>query len=167
MNELVRMLEIQYNDSLETLKNVVRLCPDTLWAADNDGLPIWNQVIHSLMGSDFWLRTDYESEFISCLPIPENVREQLWSEEWCSNGSFMTKAQVTDCFDALEKKKSEFFALLTDEMLSRKILPDMKFTYLSVICAQIRHIMCHSGMCAAAITAAGGEELPWIAFGEN
>lgn len=38
MNEIVRMLEIQYNDSFYTLKNVIRLCSDTLWAADNDGL---------------------------------------------------------------------------------------------------------------------------------
>lgn len=150
------------------LKNIVSICPSALWTADNDGAPVWNQVIHSLMGSDFWLRTDYSSEFVSCLPIPENVRDRLWTEEWCSvQDGFMTKEQVMDALSAFEKKKSEFFSVLTDDMLSRKILPDMEFTYLSVICAQIRHIMCHAGMCAAAVTAAGGEELPWIAFGEG
>ncbi len=168
MNEISKMLKIQYEDSYKMLKNAVDLCPDGLWKADNNGLPVWNHIVHALMGSNFWLRNDYSADFEFCFDLPDNVREKLLNDEWCGEtDGFMTKAQVMDCFKAFDTIKDKFFNSLTDEMLCRKILGDMEFTYLSVICAQIRHIMCHVGMCEDAIIAFGGEEIPWEAFGEN
>lgn len=99
-------------------------------------------------------------------PHRKIVRDTLLQDEWKSDG-FMTKEQVMDCFKAFDAKKDEFFGSLNDKMLCRKIRDDMEFTYLSVICAQIRHIMCHVGMCEDAILAFGGNEIPWVAFGEN
>lgn len=168
MNEISKMLKIQYEDSYKMLKNAVDICPDELWKADNNGLPVWNHIVHALMGSNFWLRTDYSADFEFCFDLPDNVREKLLNDEWCSEtDGFMTKEQIMECFKAFDVIKDKFFDSLTDEMLCRKILDDMEFTYLSVICAQIRHIMCHVGMCEDAIIAFGGEEVPWEAFGEN
>lgn len=168
MNETVKMLKIQFEDCCKMLKSVVDICPDELWKADNNGLPIWNHVVHALMGSDFWLRTDYMADFSSCLDFPDSLRDKLFRDEWCSEkDGFMTKDQVMDCYKALDVKKEKFFDLLNDEMLCKKIRDDMDFTYLSVICAQIRHIMCHVGMCEDAIIAFNGEEIPWVAFGEQ
>ena len=168
MNEISKMLKIQYEDSYKMLKNAVDICPDGLWKADNNGLPVWNNIVHALIGSNFWLRTDYSADFEFCFDFPDNVREKLLNEEWCSEpDGFMTKDQVKNCFKAFDVIKDKFFDSLTDEMLCRKILDDMEFTYISVICAQIRHIMCHVGICEDAIIAFGGEEIPWEAFGEN
>ena len=168
MNEIVKMLKVQYEDSYKMLKNAVEICPDGLWKADNNGLPVWNQIVHALIGSDFWLRLDYTADFESCFSLPDNLGEKLFRDEWCNESDgFMTKEQVMECFKKYDVKKDKFFDLLNDEMLSKKILDDMDFTYLSVICAQIRHIMCHVGMCEDAIIAFGGEEIPWVAFGEN
>ena len=168
MNEISKMLKIQYEDSYKMLKNAVEICPDELWKADNNGLPVWNNIVHALMGSNFWLRTDYSADFEFCFDFPDNVREKLLKDEWCSEtDGFMTKEQVKNCFKTFDVIKDKFFDSLTDEMLCQKILDDMEFTYLSVICAQIRHIMCHVGMCEDAIIAFGGEEIPWEAFGEN
>ena len=167
MNEIAKMLKIQYDDSYKMLKNTVEICPNELWSADNNGLPVWNHIVHALMGSDFWLRLDYSEDFKFSFQLPDNVSGKLLGDEWCTEGDgFMTKEQVMDCFKVFDIKKDSFFDSLTDEMLCRKILDDMEFTYLSVICAQIRHIMCHVGMCEDAILAAGGEEVPWVAFGE-
>ena len=63
MNEIVKMLKVQYCDSYKMLKSVVGICPDELWKAYNNGLPVWNNVVHALIGSDFWLRLDYETDF--------------------------------------------------------------------------------------------------------
>lgn len=168
MNDIVKMLEVQYEDSYKMLKSAVGLCPDELWKADNNGLPVWNHIVHALMGSDFWFRFDYMADFGSCLELPDGVRDKLCRDEWCDeNDGFMTKEQVNDCFKAFDVKKEKFFGSLNDEMLCQRIRDDMDFTYLSVICAQIRHIMCHVGMCEDAILACGGGEIPWIAFGEN
>lgn len=168
MNEIVKMLKIQYEDGYKMLKSVVDICPDELWKTDNNGLPIWNHVVHALMGSDFWLRLDYMADFGSCFELPDSVRDKLFRDEWCGEyDGFMTKDQVMDCFKAFDEKKDTFFDSLNDEMLCKKIREDMNFTYLRVICAQIRHIMCHVGMCEDAIIAFGGEEIPWVAFGEQ
>lgn len=167
MNEIVKMLKIQYEDSYKMLKNAVEICPDELWKAGSNGA-VWNHIVHALMGSDFWLRPDYFAEFESCFSLPDNLGEKLSQDEWCNaDDGFMTKEQVMDCFKKFDVKKDKFFDSLNDEMLCQKIRDDMDFTYLSVICAQIRHIMCHVGMCGDAITAFGGEEIPWVAFGEN
>lgn len=168
MTEIVKMLKVQYDDSYKMLKSIVEICPDELWKADNNGLPVWNNVVHALMGSDFWLRLDYKADFGSSFCLPEKIGEKLYRDEWCceKDGS-MTKEQVTDLFKIFDVKKDEFFDSLTDDMLCRKILDDMDFTYLSVICAQIRHIMCHVGICQDAVTSFGGEDIPWVAFGEN
>ncbi|MCM1329467.1 MAG: hypothetical protein NC253_08520 [Ruminococcus sp.] len=166
MNGIVKMLKIQYDDSYNMLKSVVEICPEELWKAYNNGLPVWNNVIHALMGSDFWLRLDYWEDFHSCFDIPENLRDRLCNDEWCSDG-FMTKEQAADCFKKFDVKKDKFFGSLDDETLCKKIRGDMEFTYLSVICAQIRHIMCHVGICQDAVNAFGGGDIPWAAFGEN
>lgn len=168
MNEIVKMLKVQYEDSYKTLRNLIDFCPDELWKADNNGLPVWNHIVHALIGSDFWLRLDYFAKFESCFSLPDNLGEKLFQDEWCTkDDGFMTKEQVIECFEKFDVKKDKFFDSLNDEMLCQKIRDDMDFTYLSVICAQIRHIMCHVGMCEDAIIAFGGEEVPWVAFGEN
>lgn len=168
MNEIVKMLKKSYEDSYKMLKNAVEICPDELWKADNNGLPVWNHIIHALIGSDFWLRLDYMEDFRSCFDIPESLRDKLCKDEWCTEkDGFMTKEQVLDCFKAFDVKKDKFFESLNNEMLCRKIRGDMNSTYFSVISAQIRHIMCHVGMCEDAILAFCGEEIPWVAFGET
>ncbi|MDE7279422.1 MAG: hypothetical protein K2N26_06830 [Oscillospiraceae bacterium] len=168
MNEIVKMLKVQYDDSYKMLKSVVEICPEELWGSYNNGLSVWNNVVHTLVGSDFWLRLDYKADFKSSFDFPKNIGEKLYMDEWCNaSDGCMTKEQVMDCFKAFDVKKDKFFDLLDDEMLCQKILDDMDFTYLSVICAQIRHIMCHVGICQDAITAFGGGDIPWVAFGET
>ena len=168
MNEIAKMLKVQYDDSYKMLKSVVEICPEELWKAYNNGLPVWNTVVHALIGSDFWLRLDYRADFVSSFSLPESIGEKLYRDEWCGeNDGFITKEQVMDCFKIFDVKKDKFFGSLDDETLCKKILDDMGLTYLSVICAQIRHIMCHVGICQDAITAFGGGDIPWVAFGEN
>lgn len=165
---LVEMLKIQYNDGFAMLKKLVEGCPDDLWQSENHGLPVWNHIIHTLMGTAFWLRTDYCGDFRFYFPLPENVKEKLEKDEWCgSQDGFMTKEEVSVCIDILEKKLEEFWSSLTDDMLTEKIWGQYCFTYLSVITAQIRHVMCHVGMCNAALIENGFDEIEWIAFGES
>lgn len=168
MNEIVKILKAQYEDSYKTLRNLVEFCPDELWKADNHGVPVWNNVIHALIGSDFWLRLDYFVKFESSFSLPDNLGEKLLQDEWCTeDDGFMTKEQVMECFKEFDVKKDKFFDSLKDEMLCQKIRDDMDFTYLDVICAQMKHIMCHVGMCEDAMIAFGGEEAPLETFEEN
>ena len=168
MNEIVKVLKVQYYDSYKMLKSVVEICPDELWKAQNNGLPVWNNIVHALVGSDFWHRLDYKADCKPSLEFLGNIGEKLYQDEGSGeNHGVKTMEQVMECFKIFDVKKDKFFDSLDDETLCRKILDDMDFTYLSVICAQIRHIMCHIGICQDAITAFGGEDIPWVAFGEN
>ncbi len=162
------MLKIQFNDSYNMLKELVRICPDELWSAENHGLPVWNHVIHTLCGSMFWLREDYNGNFQFDFPLPERLRDKIIQDDWCeiSDGA-MTKAEVCACIDILDGKLEKFWGSINDNMLNQKIWDNGEFTYLSVITAQIRHIMCHVGMCNAALLENGFEEVKWIAYGEE
>lgn len=165
---IINMLKIQYSDSYNMLKEFVRVCPDDLWTAENHGLPLWNHAAHSLCGTAFWFRTDYNADFEWYFPFPENVRDKLEKDDWCSpDEGYMTKEEINACFDILDKKLDEFWGSLTDDVLGNKIWEKYDFTYLSVITSQIRHIMCHVGMCSAALIENGFDEVGWIAYGEN
>ena len=165
---VIEMLKIQYNDGYNMLSEFVKTCPDELWESDNHGLPVWNHVIHSLCGTYFWLRPDYTAELVWEFPIPENLREKIEKDDWCSSGDgFMTKEEINACFEILDKRLEKFWNSVTDDMLCNKVWEKHGFTYLSVISAQIRHIMCHVGMCNAALIENGSDEVQWIAYGEN
>lgn len=162
------MLKIQFYDSYNMLKEFVRICPDDLWKSDNHGLSVWNHVIHTLNGSAFWLRLNYHKEFIPLFKFPDNLCEKLRRDEWCDpDDGFMTKSDVLSCFDILDKHLDNFWNTINDNVLNERICRDAEFTYLSVISAQIRHIMCHVGMCNAALIENGIDETKWIAFGEK
>ena len=99
MNEIVKMLKVQYDDSYKMLKSIVEICPDELWRADNNGLPVWNNVVHALIGSDFWLRLDYKADFGSSFCLPEKnrrkavsgrvvLRKRRLNDKGAGNGSF-------------------------------------------------------------------------------
>lgn len=162
------MLRIQFYDSYNMLKAIVRICPDEVWHADNHGLPIWNHIVHTICGSTFWLREDYGIKFYWELPLPEKFRDKMINDDWCDEtDGYMTKSEVNLCFDYLDNKLEKFWDLLNDDMLNCKTWENSEFTYLSVISSQIRHIMCHVGMCNAALIENGFDEVEWIAYGEK
>lgn len=161
------MLKIQYYDSYNMLKNFVNICPDDLWSADNHGLPLWNHIVHTLNGSAFWLRVNYSEDFMPLFKFPESLRDKLNTDEWCDLSlGFMTKAEVLGCFEILDEHLDDFWSGIDDNILNDRIWENAELTYLSVISAQIRHIMCHVGMCSAALLENGLDEIKWLAFGE-
>ena len=162
------MLKIQFEDGWQMLKQFVEICPDALWSAENYGLPLWNHVMHTICGAAFWLRTDYNAEFQFDFPLPPQCAEKLQRDEWCTPADgCMTKAEVQACFAVLDERLAAFWAHLHDGMLHQKIWSDFDFTYLSVMISQIRHVMCHVGMCNAALHEHGVAEVPWVAYGET
>lgn len=54
--DMVHILRRQLDPSIEMLKEVIELCPNELWYAENDTPPIWEQVYHTLFWFNAWLR---------------------------------------------------------------------------------------------------------------
>ena len=162
------MMKIQFYDSYNMLKEFVRICPEELYRGTNHGLPIWNHVAHAVCGCIFWLREDYSADPFGEIPLPQRVRDIVLEDEWSDDpGIYMTKQEAEALLDYSDKKLEGFWSSVNDDMLDQKILDDHDFTYLSVISAQIRHIMCHVGMCSSALIENGYDEVKWIAYGEN
>ena len=162
------MLKIQFYDSYNMLKEIVRICPDELWYSENHGLPVWNHIIHTLMGSAFWLRENYNDEFQCGFPFPKELGEKIINNDWVNiSDGFLTKAEMQRCLDYLDEKLEGFWNVVNDDILNKNTWEGHSFTYLSVISAQIRHIMCHVGMCNAALIENGFDEVEWNAYGEN
>ena len=165
---ITEMLKIQFYDSYNMLKATAEKCPDELWNAENHGLPVWNHIIHTIMGCSFWLREDYDCKFKWELPFPEKLGESLISDDWLdASAGFLTKEEISECFHCLDDKLEKFWNIVNDDILDKNTWEGHCFTYLSVISAQIRHIMCHVGMCSSAFIENGYDEIKWIAYGEN
>lgn len=163
-----KMLKIQFYDSYNMLKEIVRICPDELWSWENHGSPVWNHVIHTLMGSEFWLRENYNIKFQWGFPFPKELGEKIINKDWVDvSDGFLTKAEMQKCLDYLDEKLERFWNTVSDDILNKNTWEGNSFTYLSVISAQIRHIMCHVGMCNAAFIENGFDEVKWIAYGEK
>ena len=101
-------------------------------------------------------------------PFPKELGEKIINNDWVNiSDGFLTKAEMQRCLDYLDEKLEGFWNVVNDDILNKNTWEGHSFTYLSVISAQIRHIMCHVGMCNAALIENGFDEVEWIAYGEN
>ena len=89
------MLKTQFYDSYNMLKEFVRICPDELWSDENHSLPVWNHVIHTLMGNAFWLRENYSIKFQWGFPFPNELGEKIINKDWVDiSDGFLSKDET-------------------------------------------------------------------------
>ncbi|MFT3951765.1 MAG: hypothetical protein QM689_07490 [Oscillospiraceae bacterium] len=163
MNTVTKLLEQQFYNAFDALKQHADACPDALWNSGIGGARYWTHLVHALMGTYFWMRADYAAGFVWDLPLPELLRGRLVEDAWeYSDGEFMTRAEAQFCFDAVAARCAQFFAALDDETLAAHPRESYPCTYADIIASQIRHIAYHTGMCAAFLNAADLDEPAWV-----
>lgn len=54
--KLIDVLRRHFEATLEMLGRVIDDCPDEVWDVKEEPAPIWQQLYHSLIGLDFWIR---------------------------------------------------------------------------------------------------------------
>lgn len=166
MKQITENLRETFYDSYNMLHRLLEACPDELWKNNEKHMPFWNQIVHSLMGCDYWLRLDYSIKHRYLLELPDSLRE-LSDDEWHDiKHAYLSKTQAKDYFKAMDQKMGKFFDMLDDKILCDFAWSNNKFTYYGVISEQIRHIMCHVGMCNLMLMDNGFDEIKWLANGK-
>lgn len=56
MNNLIRTIKTQFFLSFSMLENLIAECPDEVWNIKAGGFVFWQQIIHTLAGTNFWMR---------------------------------------------------------------------------------------------------------------
>ncbi len=65
MNTLAKKLEAQFDVSLKMLLALIESCPDELWRGKAGGFYFWQQILHVLCGSAFWLRLEGDAATVA------------------------------------------------------------------------------------------------------
>ena len=161
MQTITSQLKGSFDQSVKTLGQILD-CPREAWCSGSP--PIWNHFFHTLMGTEFWIREDYNIPFAFTLDLPEKyapLYEEAWFPESFEAPDISTAQEY---FDAVSAKADKVFSTLTDEKLTEKPWQNADLSYLEIINGQIRHIMCHAGMIAQILETNGFDELPWIGY---
>ena len=161
MKTLTNQLKIIFDHSMKTLGQIFDY-PDAAWSAGSP--PIWNHFLHTLMGTEFWIREDYNAPFAFTLNLPEKYAP-IYKEEWFpENFEAPDIAIACEYFDTVSAEAAKVFSTLTDETLADKPWQSADLSSIEIINGQISHIMYHAGMIAQLLEINGFAELPWIGY---
>ena len=159
MQILTNQLKTTFDHSMKTLEQILDY-PIAAWSSGSP--PIWNHFLHTLMGTEFWIREDYDKPFAFSLNLPEKYAP-LYEESWFpENFEAPDITTAREYFNAVSSKANKVFSAITDETLTEKPWQNADLSYIEIINGQIRHIMHHAGMIAQILETNGFDELPWI-----
>ncbi|MBF9017324.1 MULTISPECIES: DinB family protein [unclassified Oceanispirochaeta] len=140
----------------EMLENLIERTPDTIWNEEKGGYVFWQQILHAISGSLFWLRTDTE-EFSE--PYEDlNVYPEL--EKKPENQ--LTKDQITQVLNEAEELAAYYFNRYSSEQLLMESVLVHKISGLDVVFMQIGHLQYHIGHCEAILRDAGMDVPEWL-----
>lgn len=142
--------------SFKMLNNLIDQTPPEIWDKKAGGYIYWQQIVHALTGSLFWLRTSDEG-FKE--PYAElNIYPEL--EKDAEND--LSKEQLKDLLQDVEKLAVQLFNELDDQRLTEKSFVYNKTTNLHVIIGQIRHLQYHIGHCESILREEGVTAIEWL-----
>ena len=142
--------------SFETVENLINITPDNIWNKKSGGFVFWQQIVHCITGSLFWLRTE-KKEFQE--PYPKlNIYPELEKEP----ENNLSKEQVKELLNEVKELGCQLFNNLDDKKLTELSFVYNKTTNLHVILGQIRHLQYHVGHCDSILRENGMKDLKWI-----
>jgi hypothetical protein len=121
------------------LKNIIAVCPKSLWAQRNIDPPIWQQIYHTLYGIDYW--SSKSKDAFTPPGFGADVSSVLGEE---SKG-FIEQEDILDYLKYVEKKTEDFISGLDCSVVSGPSPLYPKWTNLDVILEQVRHFQHHIG----------------------
>jgi hypothetical protein len=158
INEIAKR---QLSFSFDAFDFLIDQTPDNIWNEKKGGYVFWQQILHAIIGSLFWLRIE-PKDFLE--PFSDlNVYPELDKEP----ENMLSKNQIKDLLRQVVELADTFFLKFDSEkLLEPSVLYD-KITNIDVVFGQIRHLQYHIGHCESILREAGITELKWVDyFGE-
>jgi uncharacterized damage-inducible protein DinB len=157
---MLSVLRRQLEPTFQMIADVIDKCPESSWIDARSGRPLWQQVLHALIGIQFWFRESSEAF------IPPDFGQGSVPDLDEAPTFEVSKDTVRAYMQTMHARAEAFFDSLDDRrLLSTTSLYD-KFTYGDLILGQIRHIQHHVGYCGALMRTGGAGVPKWKGHGE-
>lgn len=153
MNQIIKLaLKNQYKSALQTLREAILRCPDSLWSEQSSEWPYWQLVYHTLFYTDLYLSQSLE------LFTPAVKNGKSWQNP--DTDGFQSKTDMLEYFEIVEAKVDRE---IDDTDLGRN---ESGFDWYPISkldheILNIRHIMIHVGHLDIRLRQAGQEALTW------
>lgn len=162
MKNMIKTCRTQFFLSFSMLEKLIEQCPDEIWDMKAGGFVFWQQILHTLAGSNFWMRQP-DSHFSE--PFADRrVYPELESEP----EGRVSRDEMVEYKEFVKVLCGSFFEGKDDQWLSLPSGIYDKISNLDVVFGQIRHIQYHVGHCNSILRERGLKAVDWVDyFGEG
>jgi len=158
---VVEILHRHLTPTFQMLSNAIRTCPEEIWSAADEGVPLWQQFYHTLFWLDAWAR-DWDKEFEYPTFHSDEARDLTPGAS-----PVITKAQMEEYMAKVFSDCETLLETVTPELLTRETEAFGKqWTIADRILGQIRHVQHHVGTMHAALKRGTSHTPHWVGFNE-
>lgn len=155
-DSIVRICKAQFFQAFTMMENMIEQCPEEIWSIKAGGFVFWQQILHTLSGSNYWMRqpgSTFEEPFADRTVYPELDGEPVGR---------ISREEMTVYKDYVKDLCRDFFEGKDDSWLAEPSGIHDKISNLDVMLLQIRHIQYHVGHCNSILRDRGLEAVDWI-----
>ncbi len=153
---LVKTLKRSFDKSFSMITALIERSPGSVWNEKGGGFYWWQQLLHALCGTDYWLRLDGDN-FVE--PFAERV---VYPELDGEPEAMLSRSELTEYARSVRRKADAYFAARDDGWLLRPCPFYGKLTRADVVSMQVRHLMYHAGHCECILRDRGLPADLWI-----
>ncbi|MFX0065402.1 MAG: DinB family protein [Candidatus Hermodarchaeota archaeon] len=147
-----------YRAIFQMLRDIIKLCPDTLWDDRSDEPPFWHQACHTIFFLDFYL-SDSPDEFEAPLFAEPKLDKTPTDAP--------TRQQIKDYLEKVSKKSESAIDKLTPEQLEgENTFPWTGSTLAHRLIYNIRHAQHHIGWLNSMLRRKAGRAVKWLIASE-
>jgi hypothetical protein len=156
MSDIIKYLKKSHNNSYSMLEEMIEICPDYLWDKKAGGFVFWQQIMHALVGSRYWMR---EPDWDFKIPYKDkNLHLELNGEP----EENLSKEQVKNYWIEAKKQTQSIFDGKDSNWLQSNCFISEKMKNIDVILEDIRHIQYHVGHCNSILREHNEKAVDWI-----
>jgi hypothetical protein len=153
------ILERHFTPSILMLEAVISNCPEPLWRKAGNHAPLWQHVMHTIEGVDYFL-TDGELPYLS-----EPYKRHIPFDFSETDLEYIDPAACQVYYQKIKHKCERYLSAYKDRLMEKSMRPD-HYTILDILLAQIRHIQYHVAYCSSILARYGEPDIAWLGFGE-
>ena len=156
--DLVKTLKIHLGLCLDMMEKLIEQAPDSIWNEQKGGFVFWQQILHALTGSKFWLRTeksDFDEPFADRKVFPELDGKPE---------NNLTRDELRSLFDEVKSSFEAYTADPSPDSLFEPCPLYDRITRLDVLLGQLRHMQHHIGCCNAILRDNGEKAVEWVDY---
>ena len=157
---MLSILRRQISPTFHMIADIIDTCPDSLWNDSRSGRPFWQQVLHALIGIQFWFREASEAF------VPPDLGQGTIPDLDQVPNFTVDKDIVRAYLQTMRSRADAFFDSFNDEALLVNSSIYDKYTNADLILRQIRHIQHHVGYCSCLLRIGGAKPPKWIGYAE-